>query len=96
MIDPLNDKLINRHGVSKLIKKQTGKSLNHGSVMRWFISGGPRGIKLESIKIRGERFTTELCLQRFFQAINVPTQAPVQVKSAARSRAKKRLAKAGI
>lgn len=42
---------------------------NISTVWRW-ITAGTRGVKLESVLIGGQRFTTDEAIQRFIKALN--------------------------
>ena len=49
------------------IKRPGGGRINAATAFRW-VQRGIRGVKLESLLIGGQRYTTEEALQRFFVA----------------------------
>ncbi|NLS97963.1 MAG: DUF1580 domain-containing protein [Planctomycetaceae bacterium] len=51
-----------------LPQTRKGKRVHHASVYRWW-ARGVSGIKLETIIISGERYTSREALQQFFEAV---------------------------
>jgi Protein of unknown function (DUF1580) len=68
-IDPSIDTLIPLKLVSKLVPGRTGKGIALTTVFRWAFRGC-RGAKLQTILVGGQRYTTQLALDRFIAAIN--------------------------
>ena len=66
MIDVLSEDLIRLADLpSRLPRTRKGKQVHHNSVYRWWAKG-VAGIKLETIIVSGERFTSAEAVQRFF------------------------------
>ena len=68
MIDVLSEDLIRLADLpARLPRTRKGKQVHHNSVYRWWAKG-VAGIKLETIIVSGERFTSSEAVQRFFEA----------------------------
>jgi hypothetical protein len=101
-IDPLSDHLLTVDDIVERVAKITGMRRPHrGTVLRWMFSG-VEGVRLQSVKLSGQRFSTEACLRQFFQRQNGAGHSPeaesTRSKEANHKRqaAKLKLAKAGI
>ena len=103
-----NTVLLTNLQVVTLLDDQLGISVHPGTVARWFASGSG-GVRLESVKIAGTRYTAEDSVRRFIVAIQ-PQDKPATGSTRAaktkadthttgtrkRAAAKRKLAKAGI
>jgi hypothetical protein len=65
MIDIQHDQLVELSKVPANLQKRTGKRLNLSTIYRW-INRGIADIRLETILVGGQRFTTAEALNRFF------------------------------
>jgi hypothetical protein len=99
LIDPLTDQLLTVDDIVERVAKIPGMRRPHrGTVLRWMFSGA-QGVRLESIKLSGQRFSTEACLGRFFRLQNGTSDGadPTFFRlDRRRQAAKRKLAEAGI
>ena len=65
MIDVVNEKMMPFRQVPKWCEKHIGKRIHPTTIHRWRIRGA-RGVKLDTILIGGQRFTSVETLLRFF------------------------------
>jgi hypothetical protein len=93
MIDPLTDDLIPLRDVPSILK--TPKKLNPVTVWRWRLRGR-KGVRLETVLIGQNYYTTAAALRAFLAASsgNTPPAAPTRKARAAR--AEKELTELGV
>lgn len=87
-IDPLNPNLLGLDDLSKICPGRPHRI----TVLRWML-GGKGGHVLESIKVKGIRYSTREALSRFLTATGEEKPKPNGKRA---RRAKRKLAKAGI
>ncbi len=80
MIDPATEKLIKITEVGRAISPS--RPVHAATAWRWCLAG-VGGVKLESVKIGGCRYTSAGALARFLQALNEPHAVPEPVNAAA-------------
>lgn len=105
MINIQNERLLPLREVPDLEiipRRRAGSRLDVTTVFRWALHG-QRGVKLETVKIGGQRCTSINALQRFFDSLSAPSEAtklrkPENLQGIARSKAttKARLDQLGI
>lgn len=86
MIDPEREELIHladapRHPLLRQ-GRRPGKPINRSTIERW-INHGARGVRLETVRVGTTRFTSDIAIRRFFNAINgiqPGTPTPAQVR----------------
>ena len=81
-IDVTRDTLIRFRDLPSWSKKHCGKRIHPSTFQRWRLRG-VRGVKLASILIGGERFSSEEALQLFFDEITAADGQPVESYAAA-------------
>jgi hypothetical protein len=75
-MDFASEKLISLKAACRLFPSNKGKSgVAMSTLWRW-MSTGYRGVKLESFRCGGMRFTSREAVQRFLTRINAPSEQP--------------------
>ena len=100
MIDIENEDLLTLALAAKhLPNGRAGKSVHVATLHRW-AANGAQGVKLETVKIGGIRFTSVQALERFVEACTAGnSEAPVRTSKARQrdiDKADRELVKAGI
>ena len=88
MIDPTTESLLSASDAAK----DDSVPASTSTVMRWMMVGVAGGLKLESIKAGGRRFTSREALARFFDRTTNPNGEHGARSSVQRSRADRRAA----
>lgn len=65
MIDIINEQMIPISKVPAWCEKHLGRPVNRSTVHRWRLRGA-RGVKLETVRVGGRRFSSQEALLRFF------------------------------
>ncbi len=81
MIDPATEELCLLSQASAIINPSHPPHI--ATIWRWATAGLKGGIRLESIKVGGQRFTSREAIRRFLVRINEPAAVPVEPSAAA-------------
>ncbi len=94
MIDQATEELIPLTKAARIVNPS--RPPNVSTVWRWALSGLAGGIRLESIKVGGIRFTSREAVARFLRRLNEPGTLPPESPSAAAIKAGEELARLGV
>lgn len=87
MIDPATEQLFLLSEASAIVNPSHPPHI--ATIWRWATAGLQGGIRLESMKIGGQRFTSREAIRRFLVRINEPNAVPVEPIAAAIAAGKK-------
>ena len=74
MIDPFEEELVPLAKIPEVLPRgQSGKKIHRATGFRWALKG-IRGIRLETIKVGGSRFTSHEALSRFIVHLSAGAQ----------------------
>lgn len=69
MIDPCQENLIALRDLPEKLPKRHGKRIHISTVYRWAQRGLRGGIRLETVKVGGGRYTSQEAVHRFVEAV---------------------------
>lgn len=81
MVDPATEQLLLLTEASAIINPSHPPHI--ATIWRWATAGLKGGIRLESIKVGGQRFTSREAIRRFLVRINEPAAVPMEPSAAA-------------
>ncbi|MBP7746959.1 MAG: DUF1580 domain-containing protein [Phycisphaerae bacterium] len=87
MIDPATEQLFLLTEAPAIINPSHPPHI--ATIWRWAIGGLKGGVRLESIKVGGQRFTSREAIRRFLVRINEPAAMPMEPSAAAIAAGKK-------
>ena len=75
MINPATEDMLSIQQLCKLFPGRKGKGIARATAMRWILNG-VGGVRLESVRIGGSRYTSREAVERFVAALNhcIPTK----------------------
>lgn len=69
MLNPKEERCYSACELARLLKKEFDIEKSHSTLLRW-MRRGRRGIKLESIPVGGQRYSSLEAVQRFFERLD--------------------------
>jgi hypothetical protein len=81
MIDPATEQLLLLREAAAIVNPSHPPHI--ATIWRWATAGLQGGIRLESMKIGGQRFTSREAIRRFLVRLNEPAAVPMEPNAAA-------------